>query len=91
MSLSRIVSIARKDITGSTWSVLIVFAVIIPIVMTLLINLVFGSFFLGKPTLAVIDEGESALGQRIAELDSVLIRTKNRCAHESRAVQSTPG
>lgn len=74
MSLRRIAAIVRKDFKGGVGKVFFILAVVVPILMTLVINVVFGRFFIEKPTLAVIDEGHSEVSVKIKSLESVIIK-----------------
>jgi ABC-2 type transport system permease protein len=73
MSLGRILAIIRKDFTGGLGRTFFILAVVVPVLMTLVINLIFGRLFAEKPTLAVVDEGHSEIGAKIKRLDSVII------------------
>ncbi len=74
MSPKRIAAIVRKDFIGGLGKVFFILAIVVPILLTLLMNLVFGRLFIEKPTLAVIDEGQSEAGAKIKNLKSVIIR-----------------
>lgn len=74
MSPRRIAAIVRKDFKGGLGKVFFILAVVVPILMTLVINVVFGRFFIEKPTLAVIDEGHSEVSVKIKSLESVIIK-----------------
>lgn len=73
MSFRRILAIMRKDISSGLGRTFFVMALVVPVVMTLIINLVFGRFFTEKPTLAVVDEGHSRIVEKIEDLDTVII------------------
>ena len=73
MSIRRIGAIIRKDFRGGLGRTFIIMAVVVPILMTLLINLIFGRLFSEKPILAVWDKGDSEIAAKIKDLDSVII------------------
>lgn len=71
MSLRRIIIIIRKDFTGGLGKTFFIMAIVVPLLFTILIELVFGKFFAEKPTLAVIDKGTSSITARIKKLDAL--------------------
>jgi len=73
MNLRRITAIMKKDITSGMGRTFFILALVVPVLMTLIINLIFGKLFSEKPTLAVVDEGRSKVISKIKELDSVII------------------
>ena len=74
MNIKRIITIIQKDFTGGLGKTFFIMAIAVPIIMTLLVNLIFGKFFLGKPSLAVIDSGNIEMGNKIRSLESVIIK-----------------
>jgi ABC-2 type transport system permease protein len=60
MSFRRIAILLKKELVMGPKNLLFIFALIVPLVMTLLLNLLAGSFFSGKPRLGVAG-GPSAL------------------------------
>jgi len=73
MSLRRITAIMKKDVSSGMGRTFFILALVVPVLMTLIINLIFGKLFSEKPTLAVVDEGRSKIVSKIKELDSVII------------------
>lgn len=61
MSLRRIFVLLGKELVWGPRNFLFIFAIIMPLVITLLINLLVGNFFSGKPRLGIADAGQSAL------------------------------
>ncbi len=74
MNIKRILAIIRKDFSGGLGKTFFILAVIIPILMTLMVNLIFGKLFVGKPTFAVIDKGHSEIAAKIENLESVVMK-----------------
>jgi ABC-2 type transport system permease protein len=71
MNLKRIGILLNKDIIKGPKDFLFIYALVGPVVISLVLTLVFGSLFSSLPRLAVLDEGVSRLPGLIAELDSV--------------------
>lgn len=73
MSPRRIGVLFLKDLFHGTKTFLII-SIIAPVVLTLLVNLIFGSIVQNKPELAVFDQGSSQLVSRLKEKDSLITR-----------------
>ncbi len=71
MNLRRIFILLTKELRSSASNFLIVFAVIIPVVLSLLVNLVFGEAFSGKPRLGFVDPGESQFVLQMSSLNHI--------------------
>jgi ABC-2 type transport system permease protein len=67
MSIQRILVLFRKEIKINASNFLVVFAVIIPIVLSLLVTLVFGDLFADEPRIGLIDPGSSELAIYLEE------------------------
>ena len=67
MSIQRILVLFRKEIKISASNFLVVFALIIPIVLSLLVTLVFGDLFSDEPRIGLIDPGSSDLAVYLEE------------------------
>ncbi len=67
MNTKRISRILRKDIAVGPRSPLLLFVVLMPLIMTLALQLVFGDLFVPRPTLVVLDQGVSQIGDMIGE------------------------
>ncbi len=74
MNIKRISAIIHKDFSGGLGKTFFIIAILVPIIMTLFVNLIFGKFFLGKPSLAIIDRGHSEITAKIENLESVIIK-----------------
>lgn len=71
MSLVRAWKLLRKDLKLGPRSPIFLYAVVFPVVITLLVNLVFGSLFEPTPRLGVVDEGSSEISQAVTELEGI--------------------
>ena len=74
MNLRRIIILLTKELHTSASNFLVVFAVIIPVVLSLLVNLVFGEAFSGKPRLGFVDSGGSQFVQQMSSLSHIKTR-----------------
>lgn len=59
MSIYRIFVLFKKEIKGSSSNFLVVFAVFVPVILSLLVTLFFGDLFSDMPRLGFIDPGDS--------------------------------
>ncbi len=64
MSLSRVLRIAKKDFALGPRSPLFLYTLLLPVVLTLVFQVAFGSLFAPQPRLGIVDQG----GSEIAEL-----------------------
>ncbi len=71
MSLSRVWKILRKDFALGPRSPFFLYAIVLPVVLTLLFQLVFGSLFESDPRLGIVDEGGSAVTAAIERIDGI--------------------
>lgn len=74
MSIKRVGVLLRKEFVHGSRSFIFVFAIVVPVVLTLLLTLVFGSIFAGKPALGLVDEGDSQMVPMAQELNSIIVR-----------------
>jgi ABC-2 type transport system permease protein len=74
MSVRRVLVLLVKELLMGPKNMIFIFALVVPLVITLLINLLVGTFFSGKPRLGVADAGESMLVEKARELDGLLLR-----------------
>lgn len=72
MSLRRIFILLGKEFRHSSNNFIFVFAIVVPIVLTLLVSLLFGSVFSGKPKLGIHDQGSSALTSKLIGTEGLL-------------------
>lgn len=75
MNAARAWRIMRKELRVGPRSPLFLYAIILPIVMTLVIVGVFGSLFAPSPRLGIVDEGNSAVVAAAQELEGIEVTT----------------
>ncbi|GAB4279848.1 MAG: ABC transporter permease [Coriobacteriia bacterium] len=73
MSLSRMFKVLAKDVRTSPRTGVLIMAFAVPVVLTLVVQVVFGSLFDPDPRLGIVDHGDSELTQRVQELDGVQV------------------
>jgi len=71
VSLARIKILLRKDLALGPRSPLVLWALIIPVALTLLVRGVFGGLFTAEPRLGIVDQGASELVAVASELDGI--------------------
>lgn len=71
MTPTRTAQILRKDLAIGPRSPILVWALVIPVVITLLVRGVFGDLFASEPMLALVDEGSSALTLALTEVEGL--------------------
>ena len=91
MSLRRVFVLLGKEVLHGSKNFIFVFALVIPIVLTLIVSLLFGTLFSGKPKLGITDQGNSKLASMLVATDTLLSKkyltdTELRQAVESGAV-----
>lgn len=74
MSLSRIAVLLRKELSTGARSFIFVFSIVVPVVLTLLVNLLFGRVFTDTPRLGLVDLGSSSLVVQVESLSSLQAR-----------------
>ncbi len=75
MSLRRIFILYLKEVVQGPKNYIFIFALVVPIVLTLLVSLVFGTYFSGKSRLGIVDQGSSRLVALMEENRGLLLRT----------------
>ncbi len=73
MSLHRAIQILRKDLKLGPRSPVFLYAVVFPVVGTLLVQVVFGGLFDPDPRLGIADEGESQITSAAVELAGIQV------------------
>jgi ABC-2 type transport system permease protein len=66
--------VLRKDLRLGPRSPILLWALVIPVLMTVLVRGVFGDLFADEPRLGIVDDGASALPAEAAGLDGVDVR-----------------
>jgi ABC-2 type transport system permease protein len=75
MSLKRTFKIIGKDARMSPRQGIFFFAIAMPVILTVLIQLVFGSLFDPKPRLGIVDQGESKITETVLAMEELDART----------------
>jgi ABC-2 type transport system permease protein len=74
MSLARSWQVLRKDLRLGPRSPIVLWALVIPVLITLLVRGVFGGLFAGEPRLGVVDLDDSAVTGELADRDGIELR-----------------
>jgi ABC-2 type transport system permease protein len=88
MSLRRIGVLLVKEFVWGPKNYLFVMAIVVPLLLSLLINLLVGTFFSGKPRLGVADAGQSQLVAGFRQEPGLLLRDFESAAALQEAVRS---
>ncbi|MCA9955143.1 MAG: ABC transporter permease [Ardenticatenaceae bacterium] len=88
MSLRRVAVLLVKEFRSGIKNFIFIFALVIPIGFSLVLNLLFGTFFSGKPKLGVADMGNSDLVTQAQAVDSIIVNAYESDAALREAVQS---
>lgn len=79
MNIKKIFILLTKEVKLSSKSFILIWAIIAPFLMSIVISLIFGSFFIRTPKLGIYLEGES-------ELKSIILETKAVITKEYKSV-----
>ncbi|WP_372594988.1 ABC transporter permease [Actinotalea sp.] len=71
MTLSRAWVVLRKDLALGPRSPIFLYAIVLPVALTAVFQLAFGSLFEPAPRLAVVDEGSSSITAALREMDGI--------------------
>ncbi len=88
MSLRRIGILLGKDLIWGPKNFIFILAVAVPVVLSLAIQLLVGTFFSGKPTLGVSDAGESRLVAALGQVEGLVLREYESAEALQTAVRS---
>ena len=88
MSAKRVGVLLVKEFRRGATNFIFIFALVVPIVFSLVLSLLFGSFFSGKPKLGVADLGSSDLVTQAQAVDSVIVTEYESDEALREAVQS---
>ena len=86
MNLRRVGVLLGKEIVHGSKSFVFIFAVVMPVVLTVAVSLLFGTLFSGKPKLGIVDEGASRMVPMAEALDSLTLRQYSSDAELKQAV-----
>jgi ABC-2 type transport system permease protein len=87
MSLKRVSILLGKEFLQGPKSFIFVWAIVAPIVISLVVTLIFGTFFTEKPKLGIIDEGSSQLVTLAEQLSSITTREYDTVSGMKQAVE----
>ena len=65
--------VLRKDLGVGPRSPIFLYAIVLPVILTLLIRVVFGSLFNPVPRLGIVDEGESQVVQNVRDVEGIQV------------------
>ena len=74
MSLRRTGVLLWKELTKGSRSFIFVMALVVPVVISLLLALLFGTFFSDRAKLGIVDDGSSQIPARAAEMHALIVR-----------------
>jgi len=74
MSPTRIGILLWKEFAHNSKGTLFVFAVLTPVLFSLVVSLLFGTLFSQRPRLGIVDGGNSRISSRAAESESIVAR-----------------
>lgn len=73
MSLSRVWAVLRKDLALGPRSPVFLWAVVLPVALTVILQVAFGSLFDPEPRMAVVDQGDSEITAALADADGIAL------------------
>ncbi len=74
MNVKRVAVLVRRELLQGPKSFIFLWSVVLPIVMSLVLSLVFGTLFNDKPSLGIVDQGDSGLVSLARESPSIITR-----------------
>lgn len=74
MNLRRIGVLFGKELAGGPKNFMFTFAIVIPVIMSLVLSLLFGTIFSGKPRLGFVDHGESKIVSGAHAMKSLIVK-----------------
>ena len=69
MNIHRIFTLLKKEFVYGSHNFIFVMAIVMPVGISLVLSLLLGTLFSGKPRLGILDQGNSQLTVQMAELD----------------------
>lgn len=88
MSLARIWRILRKELALGPRSPFFSYTLILPVAMTLIFQVAFGSLFEPKPRMGIVDDGSSAITAAIEQMDGIELTIFEDAADLTAAVEA---
>ncbi len=87
MNLKRVGILLGKELWQGPKNFIFVWALVMPIILSLVVSLIFGTLFSAKPRLGVVDEGGSQLVTMAEQLPSVITKEYGSVAEIKQAVE----
>jgi len=88
VSLRRVGILLGKEFWQGPRGFIFIWAVVLPIVLSLVLTLIFGTLFSEKPKLGIVDEGSSKLVTMFKEVDSVVYKEYGTVSEIKHAVEN---
>jgi len=88
MSLSRYAKILRKDLAIGPRSPIFLWMIVLPVALTLILQVAFGSLFNPKPRLGIVDEGASEITAQVEQMDGIELTLLDDTEELKRMVES---
>ena len=88
MSLKRVGILLGKELWQGPKNFIFVWALVMPIIISLVISLIFGTLFTEKPKLGIVDEGSSQLVTIIKETTSLITKEYDTASEIKQAAES---
>jgi ABC-2 type transport system permease protein len=80
MSIRRIGILLQKELVQGPKNFIFIFGLVMPIILTLVLSLVFGTFFSGKPRLGVVDPNDSQVTTILNDNPALVVRPYSSAA-----------
>ncbi len=74
MNLRRVGILLSRELIRGPKNFIFTFALVMPIALTLVISLAFGTWFSGKATLGIVDNGASQLVTKMTDIDALVVK-----------------
>lgn len=87
MSIRRVGVLLQKEVRLGWRNIMFIFAVVMPVAITLLLSLLFGTVFSGKARLGIVDQGRSRLPEIARAQESLEVKTYSTAAALRRAAE----
>lgn len=88
MSLRRVAVLLGKELIWGPKGFMFILAIVMPLILTLAINLLVGTYFSGKPRLGVFDGGQSQMVAALSENEGLILREASSAGALESAVTS---
>ncbi|MEF3275093.1 MAG: ABC transporter permease [Chloroflexus sp.] len=74
MSLRRIAALLSREVVQGPKNFIFIFTIVVPIGLSLVLGLLFGTFFSGKPRLGIVDVGNSRVTDLAEAMPGLIVR-----------------